>query len=79
MTDVQASSTVERELAIEQAHVDLVYARLAEATRSAQQLARAGRAVLVTRIAIKYGISPLGDHLTLTEKRRSGRKNDGWN
>ena len=43
MTDVQASSTVERELAIEQAHVDLVYARLAEATRSAQQVARAGR------------------------------------
>ncbi|HEV2931007.1 MAG TPA: helicase, partial [Propionibacteriaceae bacterium] len=43
MTDVQASSTVERELAIEQAHVDLVYARLAEATRSAEQVARAGR------------------------------------
>jgi DNA helicase IV len=42
LTDVQASSTVERELAIEQAHVDLVYARLAEATRSAQLLARAG-------------------------------------
>ena len=43
MTDVQASSTVERELAIEQAHVDLVYARLAEATRSAEQVAKAGR------------------------------------
>ena len=43
MTDVQASSTVERELAIEQAHVDLVYSRLAEATRSAQLVARAGR------------------------------------
>ena len=43
MTDVQDSSTVERELAIEQAHVDLVYARLAAATRSAQQLASAGR------------------------------------
>ena len=43
MTDVQASSTVERELAIEQAHVDLVYARLAEATRSAHLLAKAGR------------------------------------
>ena len=43
MTDVQASSTVERELAIEQAHVDLVYARLAEATRSAEQVAQAGR------------------------------------
>jgi DNA helicase IV len=40
---VQASSTAERELAIEQAHVDLVYARLAEATRSAEQVARAGR------------------------------------
>jgi DNA helicase IV len=35
-------STIERELAAEQAHVDLVYARLAEATRSAQQVARAG-------------------------------------
>jgi DNA helicase IV len=37
-----AGSTIERELAAEQAHVDLVYARLAEATRSAQQVARAG-------------------------------------
>ena len=37
-----AASTLEQELAVEQAHVDLVYARLAEATRSAQQLARAG-------------------------------------
>ena len=37
-----AASTLERELAAEQAHIDLVYARLAEATRSAQQVARAG-------------------------------------
>jgi DNA helicase IV len=37
-----AASTIERELAAEQAHVDLVYARLAEATRSAQKVARAG-------------------------------------
>jgi DNA helicase IV len=37
-----ASTTLERELAAEQAHVDLVYERLAEATRSAQQVARAG-------------------------------------
>jgi DNA helicase IV len=37
-----AASTIERELAAEQAHVDLVYGRLAEATRSAQQVARAG-------------------------------------
>ncbi len=37
-----AADTLERELAAEQAHVDLVYARLAEATRSAQQVAREG-------------------------------------
>ena len=36
---------MERELAIEQAHVDLVYRRLAEATRSAQQVASEGRAL----------------------------------
>jgi DNA helicase IV len=37
-----AANTLERELAAEQAHVDLVYTRLAEATRSAQQVAREG-------------------------------------
>jgi DNA helicase IV len=41
----QQPSTIERELAEEQAHVDLVYARLSEATRSAQQVARAGQAL----------------------------------
>ena len=41
----QHSSTIERELALEQAHVDLVYTRLSEATRSAQQVATAGRAL----------------------------------
>jgi DNA helicase IV len=35
-------STLEHELAVEQAHVDLVYARLGEATRSAQQVASEG-------------------------------------
>ena len=42
-----SSSTgpVERELAVEQAHVDLVYSRLAEATRSAQQVASEGRSL----------------------------------
>jgi len=40
-----AVNTIERELAVEQAHVDLVYERLAEATRSAQQVARAGRSL----------------------------------
>ena len=36
--------TIERELAVEQAHV-IVYARLAEATRCAQRVARAGRSL----------------------------------
>jgi DNA helicase IV len=36
---------VQRELAVEQAHVDLVYSRLAEATRTAQQVATAGRSL----------------------------------
>nr|WP_172826024.1 UvrD-helicase domain-containing protein [Friedmanniella luteola] len=36
---------VEREVAAEQAHVDLVYARLADATRTAQEVASAGRSL----------------------------------
>ncbi|WP_375423127.1 HelD family protein [uncultured Friedmanniella sp.] len=40
-----ADDLVERELAVEQAHVDLVYTRLAEATRTAQQVASAGRSL----------------------------------
>lgn len=34
---------------------------------------------LVTRLAIKHRISSLRDKLTQTEKRKSGRQNDGWN
>ena len=34
---------------------------------------------LVTRLAIKHRISSMRDKLTLAEKRRSGRKRDGWN
>jgi DNA-binding CsgD family transcriptional regulator len=37
------------------------------------------KVALLTRVAIKLKISPLSDKLTVTEKRRSGRKNDGWN
>ncbi|MGJ3507345.1 HelD family protein [Enemella sp. A6] len=40
-----STGSVERELAIEQAHVDAVYARLNEATRAAQQVATEGRAL----------------------------------
>ncbi len=34
---------------------------------------------LLTRLAIKQRISPLNDRLSGLEKRRSGRRNDGWN
>lgn len=37
------------------------------------------KAVLVTRLALKYRITSLKDQLTRAEKRKSGRKNDGWN
>ena len=44
-------------------------------------MARLGtdKLALVTRLAIKNKISSLKDKLTAAEKRRSGRKNDGWN
>ncbi len=38
-------NALERELAVEQQHVDLVYKRLAEATRQAQHVATAGRSL----------------------------------
>ena len=37
------------------------------------------KAALLTRLAILNKIAGPNDKLTPTEKRRSGRKNDGWN
>ncbi len=37
------------------------------------------KAALLTRLAIKMGVSTMKDKLTLAEKRRSGRSKDGWN
>jgi len=37
------------------------------------------KAVLLTRMALKLKITSLKDQLTLTEKRRSGRRNGPWN
>jgi DNA-binding CsgD family transcriptional regulator len=47
----------------------------------ARAMAKLGtdKAALVTRIALKRRISSLRDKLTAAEKRRSGRKQDGWN
>ncbi|MAT71902.1 MAG: hypothetical protein CMJ58_20555 [Planctomycetaceae bacterium] len=45
----------------------------------AMKILGADKAAIVTRLAIKHRISPLGDQLTTAEKRKSGRKQDGWN
>jgi DNA-binding NarL/FixJ family response regulator len=37
------------------------------------------KVALVTRLALKFRITTMKDQLTAMEKRRSGRKNDGWN
>ena len=44
-------------------------------------MARLGtdKVALLTRLAIKTRITSLSDKLTTAEKRKSGRKNDGWN
>lgn len=44
-------------------------------------MARLGtdKLALLTRLAIKMRITSLSDSLTPAEKRKSGRKNDGWN
>lgn len=34
---------------------------------------------LLTRLAIKMRLTSISDKLTAVEKRRSGRKKDGWN
>ena len=47
----------------------------------ARAMAKLGtdKAALLTRLAIKLKVSGLADKLTTAEKRRSGRKDDGWN
>jgi len=44
-------------------------------------MARLGtdKLALVARLAIKWKITSMKDRLTPAEKRKSGRKNDGWN
>jgi len=44
-------------------------------------MARLGtdKLALLTRLTIKMRITSLSDKLTPAEKRKSGRKNDGWN
>jgi DNA-binding CsgD family transcriptional regulator len=37
------------------------------------------KTALLTRLALKMGATTMRDKLTAAEKRRSGRKRDGWN
>lgn len=47
----------------------------------ARAMAKLGtdKAALLTRLAIKLKVTSMSDKLTTTEKRKSGRKGDGWN
>ena len=47
----------------------------------AAAMARLGtdKVALLTRLAMKMKITSIDDKLTLAERRRSGRKDDGWN
>jgi DNA-binding CsgD family transcriptional regulator len=46
---------------------------------AAMRMLGTDKATLLTRIAIKNKITKLDETLTASEKRKSGRKNDGWN
>lgn len=47
----------------------------------ARAMAKLGtdKAALLTRFALKLKVTSMTDKLTTGEKRKSGRKNDGWN
>lgn len=45
----------------------------------AMMLLGTDKAALLTRLAIKYRITSMKDKLSTSEKRKCGRKNDGWN
>ena len=47
----------------------------------ARAMAKLGtdKAALLTRLALKLKVTNMNDKLTPAEKRKSGRKKDGWN
>ena len=46
---------------------------------SAMKLLGTDKSTLLTRLAIKMKITSPNETLTAAEKRKSGRKDDGWN
>ena len=45
----------------------------------AMMLLGTDKAALLTRLALQHRITTMKDKLSTKEKRKSGRKNDGWN
>lgn len=66
---------------VQQAAAILKLARSTVDNHKLRAMARLGvnKVALLTRVAVKERVSPLNDKLTALEKRRSGRKDDGWN
>jgi DNA-binding CsgD family transcriptional regulator len=46
---------------------------------SAMEAMGTDKAALLVRLALKHRFTSQNDKLTASEKRKSGRKNDGWN
>ena len=53
----------------------------AATTRTTRAMAKldVNKVAILVRLATKHGITSMKDKLTAAEKRKSGRKNDGWN
>ena len=65
----------------EEAAAILKIAPSAATTRNTRAMAKldVNKVAILVRLAIKHRITSLKDKLTAAEKRKSGRKNDGWN
>ncbi len=65
----------------EEAAAILNIAPSAANTRKTRAMAKldVNKVAILVRLAIKHRITSMKDKLTAAEKRKSGRKNDGWN
>ncbi len=65
----------------EEAAAILKIAPSAATTRNTRAMAKldVNKVAILVRLAIKHRITSMKDKLTAAEKRKSGRKNDGWN
>ena len=65
----------------EEAAAILNVAPSAASTRNTRAMAKldVNKVAILVRLAIEHRITSMKDKLTAAEKRKSGRKNDGWN